>query len=108
MGQIVTYNAAGEIIATDNVPDNFKPRLLTKTQFMDHAIAQLGSVDRFVDVIEGCQNHNNKTLRYAYKRYEAAITLDKTQATPLFDAMRAANHITQTERDNIVNNWPVG
>lgn len=89
-------------------PDTSKP--LTKTQFMDHAVAQLGGIAEFQTLMEACQDSTDATygptLRYAYSRYDAAEVLSKDKVGELSSVMVAAGLLTSQDRAAVLDNWP--
>ena len=88
-----------------SVPE-VRPLTLSKTAFLDHAVAQLGSPSRLIDVLETARDHADADLRYAYRRYEAAQTLNKDVASEFLDKLLQAKIINQAERDDLVIDWP--
>ena len=90
------------------------PRVLTKTQFQDYAVSQLGGgvtgMGRFTDIMDATAASASSAVRFAYARYPAADTFEKTQTGVLTGIMAAdtqAGHITADERTTILDNWPI-
>jgi hypothetical protein len=94
------------------------PRELSKTAFMDHAIAQFMAVNastlddaygRFDEVMEAAKGSAQGKVRAAYKRYDAASTLSKDTTAVLTQWMvdsADTGKLTADERTAVVNNWP--
>jgi len=112
--QRVTYNSAGEIISTEEIPDApAVPRVLSKTAFQDYAISQLGGgvtgMGRFTEIMDATRDSAAGAVRFAFARYEAAITFEKENTATLTAIMAAdsrTGHITGAERTAILDNWP--
>ena len=95
-------------------PSAPSPRLLSKTQFQDYAISHLGGgvtgMGRFTDIMDATAASASSAVRFAYARYQAADTFEKTQTGVLTGIMAAdtqAGHITADERTTILDNWPI-
>jgi len=96
------------------------PRELSKTAFMDHAIAQFMAVNastlddayaRFDEVMEAAKGSAQGKIRAAYKRYDAANTLSKDTTEVLTQWMvdsTDTGKLTAAERTAVVDNWPTG
>jgi len=99
------------------VPDPL-PAELSKTAFMDHAIAQFIAVnggdigdgyERFDEVMEAARTSAQGKVRAAYKRYDAADTFSKDTTAILTEWMVGsldAGKLTDAERTAVLNNWP--
>lgn len=99
------------------VPDPV-PKELSKTAFMDHAIAQFMAVNtstlddgyaRFDEVMEAARTSAEGKVRAAYKRYDAADTFSKDTTSVLTQWMVAssdAGKLTSAERTAVLDNWP--
>ena len=101
---------AGDVPVPTPAP---QPKLLTKTAFQDYAISQLGGgvtgMGRFTDIMDATAASASSAVRFAFARYTAADTFEKTQTGVLTGIMAAdtqAGHITADERAAILNNWP--
>lgn len=85
-------------------------RTLSKTAFMDHCIAQLGSIAAFQTLMEACRDSTDATygatLRYAYSRYEAADVLSKAVVATLSQVMVDAGLLSASNRSKVLDNWP--
>lgn len=91
------------------------PRVLSKTAFQDYAVSQLGGIPtgmgRFTEIMDATRDSTSPAVRFAFARYEAAITFEKANTAALTAIMAAdsqSGHITDDERTAIVDNWPVG
>jgi len=89
------------------------PKVLSKTAFQDYAVSQLGGVPagmgRFTEIMDATRDSQNPAVRFAFARYEAALTFEKTNVAALTSIMASdttQNHITTQERADILNNWP--
>jgi hypothetical protein len=116
-GDIVRITTDGaEIYERYTPPQNSAstPRVLSKTAFQDHAVSQLGGgatgMARFTEIMDATRNSESGAVRFAFARYEAAQTFEKTNTATLTAIMAAdtstAGHITSEERDAILENWP--
>jgi hypothetical protein len=96
------------------------PAALSKTQFIDTAIAGIVSTGltqgaaeaRFQEIIEAAKNFAGTTeqarrVRYAYERYAAATAFDKTLVGGLLSLFVAAGvaSMTGAERTAILAAW---
>jgi hypothetical protein len=113
--EVVYYGSghpqAGQIKETISHASN--PRILSKTAFQDYAISQLGGgatgMARFTEIMDATRDSVNGAVRFAFARYEAAQTFEKTNTETLTAIMAAdsqAGHITSAERTAIIDNWP--
>ncbi len=89
------------------------PRLMSKTQFQDYAISQLGGgmtgMARFTAIMDATRDSADGAVRFAFARYEAADIFEKTNTATLTAIMAndiKAGHITFAERADIIDNWP--
>jgi hypothetical protein len=99
------YKAPREIAPT--------PRVLSKTAFQDYAVGQLGGIPtgmaRFTEIMDATRDSPSGAVRFAFARYEAAVTFEKENTAALTAIMAAdsnAGHITADERTAIIENWP--
>lgn len=104
-----TYTAPGSISA---------PLTLSKTAFQDHAVACLMSVNsstqaqamaRFTAIMEATKTSSDGAVKFAFSRYEAAQTFEKTNTAALTALMAAdstTGHLTTDERTAILDGWP--
>lgn len=90
-----------------------KPFIFSKTAFQDHAVAQLGGgligMGRFTAVMDATRDSASGAVRFAYARYQAAQTFEKTNTASLTAVMAAdtqTGHLTTDERTAILDNWP--
>jgi len=90
------------------------PRILSKTAFQDYAITQLGGgltgMARFTEIMDATRDSSSAAVRFAFARYEAALTFEKENTSTLTAVMAADSqpgHITAEERTAIIENWPV-
>lgn len=123
---------AGTPVAGDNVrirtgthetfcvkgPDPVPPaspvyRVLSKTAFQDYAVTQLGGgltgMSRFTQIMDATKNSTNDAVRFAFARYEAAMTFEKSNASVLMAVMSSdttTGHLTSAEETAILDNWP--
>lgn len=113
MAKEATFNpATGETTWTDlDVPTS--PRVLSKTAFQDYAVGQLGGIPtgmaRFTEIMDATRDSSSGAVRFAFARYEAAVTFEKENTSALTAIMAAdsqAGHITSAERAAILDNWP--
>lgn len=99
---------------TINHPDPPKsPRILSKTAFQDYAVSQLGGsitgMARFTEIMDATRDSSSGAVRFAFARYEAAQTFEKTNTAILTTIMAGdsqAGHLTSAERAAILDNWP--
>lgn len=99
---------------TEIPPYTPAPRVLTKTSFQDYCIGQLGGsttgMARFTEIMDATRDSTSGAVRFAYARYEAAQTFEKSNTAALTTIMAAddtTGHLTADERTAILNNWPV-
>ena len=90
-----------------------RPRVLSKTAFQDYAVSQLGGgatgMARFTEIMDATRDSSSGAVRFAFARYEAAVTFEKENTAALTSIMAAdsqAGHIAGTERTAILYNWP--
>lgn len=89
------------------------PRILSKTAFQDYAVSQLGGgvvgMARFTQIMDATRDSSSGAVRFAFARYEAAVTFEK-QNTALLTQIMAGDatvgHLTGAERLAIIDNWP--
>lgn len=96
-------------------PPDPMPMLLSKTAFQDYAISQLGGgvtgMARFTEIMDATRDSASGAVRFAFARYEAAITFEKNNTALLTNIMvndTQAGHLTAPERAAIIDNWPTG
>jgi hypothetical protein len=89
------------------------PRVLSKTAFQDYAITQLGGgitgMGRFTEIMDATRDSAAGAVRFAFARYEAAVTFEKENSALLTQIMAAdttPGHLTAAERLAIIDNWP--
>jgi len=90
-------------------------KILSKTAFQDYAISQLGGgvtgMSRFTEIMDATRLSSSSAVRFAFARYEAAITFEKENTSTLTAVMASdvgtTGHLTDAERNAIVSNWPV-
>lgn len=89
------------------------PRVLSKTAFQDYAVSQLGGgatgMARFTEIMDATRDSASGAVRFAFARYEAAQTFEKSNTEALTAIMAEdsqAGHITSDERSAILANWP--
>lgn len=89
------------------------PLILSKTAFQDHAVSQLGGgltgMGRFTAIMDATRDSASGAVRFAYARYQAAQTFEKTNTASLTAVMAAdtqTGHLTTDERAAILDNWP--
>lgn len=85
-------------------------RVLSKTAFQDYAVSQLGGgvtgMGRFTDIMDATADSPVSAVRFAYTRYEAAQTFEKSNVAALTQIMAANGTMTAEERTAILENWP--
>lgn len=88
------------------------PSLLSKTAFQDYAVSQLGAgvtgMARFTAIMDATRDNTDGAVRFAFARYEAALTFEKTNTASLTAIMVSASVMTADERTAIIDNWPTG
>lgn len=96
-------------------PQPKPPALLSATGFQDFAVLQLGGslvgMARFTEIMDATRDSADKAVRFAFARYEAAITFEKNNVASLTSIMAndtQNGHITTAERKAILDNWPMG
>lgn len=97
-------------------PDGPKtPRVLSKPAFQDYAVSRLGGgvvgMGRFTAIMDAARDSSSGAVRFAYARYQAAMTFEKKNTEDLTTIMAGdsqSGHITADERDAILANWPEG
>lgn len=94
-------------------PQAVAPRVLSKTAFQDYAVSQLGGgltgMARFTAIMDATRDSASGAVRFAFARYEAAATLEKSNTATLTSVMAAdttTGHLTDDERTAIIGNWP--
>lgn len=117
-GDIVRITTAGGSVVYERFtprpqPASPSPRILSKTAFQDHAVAQLGGgltgMARFTEIMDSTRDSQSGAVRFAYARYQAALTLEKENTASLTAVMAAdtqTGHLTTDERAAILDNWP--
>lgn len=110
------YNLDGtlnEELSTPEADITPAPRIMSKTAFQDYAVSQLGGgltgMGRFTEVVDATKNSASGAVRFAFARYEAANTFEKentSQLTAVMAADTTDGHLTEQERDAILDNWP--
>lgn len=90
-----------------------RPLILSKTAFQDYAVLQLGGGEagmaRFTEIMDATSASASGAVRFAYARYEAASTFEKTNTATLTAIMAGdtqTGHLTADERTAILDNWP--
>lgn len=113
-GTLSGATSNGDGTFTNPTPIAAEPRILTKTAFQDYVVSQLGGstagMARFTAIMDATQNSASGAVRFAYARYEAALTFEKSNTASLTAIMAAdtqTGHITSDERSAILNNWPL-
>lgn len=64
---------------------------------------------RFTEIMDATRDGSSAAVRFAYARYEAALTFEKTNTAALTSIMAAdsqTGHITSDERTAILAAWP--
>jgi hypothetical protein len=89
------------------------PRILSKTAFQDYVVSQLGGdtvgMARFTEIMDATRDSSSGAVRFAFARYEAALTFEKTNTATLTEIMAGddqTGHLTSDERTAILDNWP--
>jgi hypothetical protein len=114
MKEIITHSD-GTTETIDHPDPPSAPLILSKTAFQDYVVSQLGSgatgMARFTEIMDATRDSASGAVRFAYARYEAALTFEKTNTATLTAIMAAdtqAGHLTTDERAAILDNWPEG
>jgi len=113
---------SGDIVVGENGYEKPKPGnaerpkapiIMSKTAFQDYAISQLGGgtdgMARFTQIMEATRDSATPSARFAWARYEAALTFEKTNVGALTQVMVSTDgngQITAEERTAILQNWP--
>lgn len=117
-GDIVRITTAGGSVVYERFTPqpqspSARPVILSKTAFQDYAVAQLGGgttgMARFTAIMDATRDSQSGAVRFAFARYEAAQTFEKTNTATLTGVMAAdstGGHITTEERTAILDNWP--
>ena len=101
--------------ALDGTPDRSQarepregvfPRTLTKTAFMDTWVAASLSAARYGAVMKAMKDSSDGDVIYAYERYTAASTFDKTLTESLTSTLVSSSIMTSNERTALLNAWP--
>lgn len=94
-------------------PSTSAPRVLSKTAFQDYAVSQLGGIPtgmaRLTEIMDATRDSSSGAVRFAFARYEAAVTFEKDNTAALTAIMASdstVGHITSAERAAILDNWP--
>lgn len=95
------------------VPQVLDDLVISRSDFVDHSIAQLGGNARFGAIIVAAKTATDAVVGAAYEKYSSVSSVTKTQAQQFFMAIRQASLpagavVTPTEIAAIVNNWPKG
>jgi hypothetical protein len=64
---------------------------------------------RFTEIMDATRDSASGAVRFAFARYEAALTFEKENTATLTSIMAAdsqAGHITSAERAAILEGWP--
>lgn len=80
------------------------PLVLSKTAFMDLCWGKLG-LARFDEIIDKCQTTPGN-MRSVARRYDAALTFNKTTTKTLLAMLVTAGMLQQAEADAVLNAWP--
>jgi hypothetical protein len=109
---VITYAKDGTVEST-RVIGQTSPSVISKTAFQDLAVSKLGGgvtgMARFMAVMDATKGSASDVVRFAYARYEAASTFEKTkvgQLTMLMASDSTVGHLTTDERTLILDNWP--
>jgi hypothetical protein len=118
-GDLVRITTSGGAVIYERytppaAPPSPTPRVLSKTAFQDYAVTQLGGgttgMARFTEIMDATRTSESGAVRFAFSRYEAADKFEKTNTATLTAIMAAdtatVGHITDDERDAILENWP--
>lgn len=110
MAKEAIYNpATGQTTWTD-LDVTYTPLTLSKTAFQDYAVSQLGGIPdgmaRFITIMESTKVSASAAVRFAYARYEAATTFEKTNTAAITQVMVDGGCMTSQERTDILDNWP--
>lgn len=88
-------------------------RVLSKTYFQDYCVSKLGGgasgMARFTEIMEATAGSSSASVRFAYARYEAALSFEYSNTallTSIMAADDATGHLTSDERDGILAGWP--
>ena len=102
----------GQVTELDLPDPPTSPRVLFKTAFQDYAVSQLGGsvtgMGRFIEIMDATRDSVSAAARFAYARYEAANTFEKSNVELLTGVMEQAGAMLPDERTAIVDNWPEG
>lgn len=105
----VVYYPNGTQETIERIVETF-PRILSKTAFQDHAVSQLGGgvtgMARFTEIMDATAAHSNGAVRFAFARYEAALTFEKSNVSSLTSLLVSSGVMTANERTEILDNWP--
>lgn len=116
--EVVYYGSghpqAGQVKETIEHPDApAVPLILSKTAFQDYAVSKLGGIPagmaRFTEIMESTKASASGAVRFAFARYEAALTFEKTNTAALTSIMASdtqTGHLTAAERTAILDGWP--
>ena len=98
----------GQEVGTIEIADT--PKVLSKTAFQDYVVSQLGGgatgMGRFTEIMDATRDNASGAVRFAFARYEAALTFEKTNTATLTALMASAGTLTSGERTAILDNWP--
>lgn len=104
----------GQTISTEIADPPKVPRTLSKTQFQDYAVSKLGGgltgMRRFTEIMDATRDSANPAVRFAYERYQAAVTFEKANTALLTGVMAqdtaTPGHLTAAEQAAIIQDWP--
>lgn len=114
--------------ATDNGDGTFanptqvvpsKPKALSKTAFMKHAVGQFAATNstnlkdsyaRYYTVMSVAKSSSDDAVRAAHEQYDIAIEVSKAEVETLtqwmVDATGDTDRLTSAERTAVLDNWP--
>ena len=92
------------------VGNSTSPILLSRTGFQDLCVSCLGAgvtgMSRFSNIMDATKAHENGAVRFAYERYNSALTFEKTNAETLLSILYTFEVITEKELTDILAGWP--
>lgn len=110
--ETITNTDTGAVTVINHVVRDPEPLVLSKTAFQDYAVSQLGGsvtgMGRFIEIMDATRDSVSAAARFAYARYEAANTVEKSNVELLTGVMEQAGAMLPDERTAIINNWPEG
>ena len=106
----IVYYPNGTTQEIDHPDPPAVPKLLSKTQFQDYAVSQLGGgvtgMGRFTEIMDATRDSASGAVRFAFVRYEAADVFEKANTAALTAIMVSAGAMDAGERTDILDNWP--